>query len=262
MSVPQRFAGRVALVTGGLSGIGRAVAARLAAEGATVIAADIAAESDALAARPIATARLDVADAEQAAALIARIAAAHGRLDVLGNSAGIARNLPFLETPVAAFDRIIAVNLRGTFVIGQAAARLMARQGGGAIVNIGSVSGLRGNTGRTAYGASKGGVVTLSQVMAVELAPLHIRVNVVAPGPIETDMGASMAAGGAREAWLRLIPQRRFGRVEDVAAAVAYLASDDAGFVTGEVLTVDGGFIGCGLQPEDAVAFAPIPPPP
>jgi NAD(P)-dependent dehydrogenase (short-subunit alcohol dehydrogenase family) len=257
MDAPRRFAGRVALVTGGLSGIGRAVAARLAAEGATVIAADIAAAADAPEARPVATARLDVADAGQAADLIAHIDATHGRLDVLVNSAGIARNLPFLETPLALFDQVIAVNLRGTFVIGQAAARLMARQGHGTIVNIGSVSGLRGNTGRTAYGASKGGVVTLSQVMAVELAPHNIRVNVVAPGPIDTNMGAAMAAGGARDAWLRLIPQRRFGTVEDVAAAVAYLASDEAGFVTGEVLTVDGGFMGCGLQPSGEATASP-----
>ncbi len=243
---PGRFGGKVALVTGGLSGIGRAAAERLAAEGATVIAGDIAAESDALTAVPVGTARLDVADPASAAALLRQIEQMHGRLDVLVNSAGIGRDIPFLDTPLEVFDQVIAVNLRGTFIIGQAAARLMARGGGGAIVNIGSISGLRGNAGRTAYGASKGGIVTLSQVMAVDLAAHNIRVNVVAPGPIDTPLLANMAASAVREAWLRLIPQRRFGQVSDVAAAVAYLCSDEAGFVTGHVLAVDGGFSGSG----------------
>ena len=246
---PRRFAGKVAVVTGGLSGIGQAVAERLAAEGAAVIAADIAADPAAPGTGPIRSARLDVTDPSSAAALMQQIARTHGRLDVLVNSAGIGRNIPFLDTPLEVFDQIIAVNLRGTFIIGQAAARLMAQGGGGAIVNLGSISGLRGNAGRTAYGASKGGVVTLSQVMAVDLAGVGVRVNVVAPGPIETPLIATMASGAGREAWLGRIPQRRFGQPGDVAAAVAYLCSEEAGFITGQVLAVDGGFMGGGLLP-------------
>jgi NAD(P)-dependent dehydrogenase (short-subunit alcohol dehydrogenase family) len=249
-AAPRRFSGKVALVTGGLSGIGRAVAERLAEEGAIVVAADIVAALGPLGADPLSFAHLDVADPASAAALLRQIEQAHGQLDVLVNSAGIGRNIPFLDTPLDTFDQVIAVNLRGTFVIGQAAARLMAHGGGGAIVNVASISGLRGNAGRAAYGASKGGVITLSQVMAVELAVYGIRVNVVAPGPIETPLVASMTATAAREAWLRLIPQRRFGQPEDVAAAVAHLCSDEARFVTGHVMVMDGGFAAGGLLPD------------
>ena len=184
----MRLSGKIAVVTGGLSGIGLAVARRLAEDGAQVIAADIAAQPGPLAAGPLVQALLDVTEPASVTALFGAIEALHGRIDVLVNSAGIGRDMPFLDTPVEIFDRIMAVNLRGTFLAGQAAARLMARGGGGAIVNIASVSGLRGNVGRSAYGASKGGVVILSQVMAVDLAEHGIRVNVIAPGPIETPM--------------------------------------------------------------------------
>ncbi|HEY0419860.1 MAG TPA: SDR family oxidoreductase, partial [Acetobacteraceae bacterium] len=172
---------KIALVTGGASGIGAAVAARFAAEGAIVIAADITAEGEA---------RLDVSDPASCERVVAAIMARHGRLDILVNSAGIARDIPFLDTPVEVFDRIIAVNLRGTFLIGQACARVM--QPGSAIAMVASVSGMRGNPGRSAYGASKGGVVTLSQVMAIDLAERCIRVNVIAPGPIDTPLVAAV----------------------------------------------------------------------
>lgn len=234
----MKLAGQVALVTGGLSGIGAAIVERFRAEGARVVAADISAAGPD---------QVDVADAGSVAALVDDVVARHGRLDAMVNSAGIGEDIPFLETPVASFDRIVAVNLRGTFLVGQAAARHMAAGGGGAIVNISSIAGLRGSIGRAAYGASKGGVVILSQVMAVELAAHNIRVNVIAPGPVETPLVARMHDAAIREAWTRLTPLARYADPAEVAGAAVFLCSGDASFVTGHVLAVDGGFAGTGL---------------
>lgn len=242
------FAGKVALVTGGLSGIGQAIVCRFADHGAHVIAADLSADTGPLGSKAVASARLDVSDPAAVAALVAEIEAAHGKLDILVNSAGIGKDAPFLDTSLDLFDRMVAVNLRGTFIVGQEAARLMARGRKGSIVNIASVSGMRGNLGRAAYGASKGGVVVLSQVMAVDLAAHGIRVNVVAPGPIDTPLVAAMHDLEIRETWTRAIPMRRYGSVEEVAAAATFLCSDEAGFITGHVLAVDGGFLGAGLS--------------
>jgi NAD(P)-dependent dehydrogenase (short-subunit alcohol dehydrogenase family) len=234
----MRLDGKIALVTGGASGIGAAIVARFRAEGATAIAADLRPGEGDLA--------LDVADPASCIACIDTLLARHGRLDIMVNCAGIARDIPFLDTPVEVFDQVLAVNLRGTFLIGQASARAM--QPGGAIVNIASVSGMRGNVGRAAYGASKGGVVTLSQVMAADLAPLGIRVNVISPGPIETPMLAPMMASSGAAEWRAAVPLARYGTPEDVSAAALYLCSDEAGFVTGHVLAVDGGFLAAGLR--------------
>ena len=162
------------------------------------------------------------------------------------NSAGIGSDIPFLETTAAQFDRIIAVNLRGSFLIGQACARMMVA--GAVIVNIASVSGLRGSTGRSAYGASKGGVITLSQVMAAELAPRGIRVNVLAPGPIDTPLVARIHDAEMRAAYGRLVPMQRYGSPEEVAGAALYLCGPDASYVTGHVLAVDGGFLAGGVK--------------
>lgn len=241
------LAGKVALVTGGLSGIGAAVAARFAAEGARVIAADITAAEEPIGGDPIAPALLDVADPDSCARLAAAIRQRFGRLDILVNSAGIGADLSFLDTPVEVFDRVHAVNLKGTFLIGQEAARLMCEGAGGSIVNLSSVSGMRGNLGRSAYGASKAGVVVLSQVMAVELASKGIRVNVISPGPIETPLVAVVHDQAIRDAWGRFVPMGRYGQPDEIASAALFLSSDAASYITGQVLAVDGGFIGGSL---------------
>jgi NAD(P)-dependent dehydrogenase (short-subunit alcohol dehydrogenase family) len=228
---------KVAIVTGGVSGIGAAIATRFAAEGARVIAADIA---------DGAPYPLDVTDAASCAALVRKVLAEHGRIDCLVNSAGIGADVPFLQTSTELFDRIIAVNLRGTFLIGQACARAMVA--GAAIVNIASVSGMRGSTGRSAYGASKGGIINLSQVMASELAPLGIRVNVISPGPVDTPLVARMHDAEIREIYTRAIPMARYGTPEEIAGAAVFLCGPDSSYVTGHILAVDGGFMSAGIR--------------
>lgn len=237
----MKLAGAVAIVTGGLSGIGDAIARRFAVEGAHVIAADISSTAVSLAEGPIIPFALDVSSPESVARMVSAVLAKFGRIDALVNSAGIGRDIPFLDTPPEEFDRIVAVNLRGTFLIGQAVARAMVSGLGGAIVNIASVSGLRGNIGRAAYGASKGGVIILSQVMATELAEQGVRVNVLAPGPVDTPLVARMHDPAIRESWLRVTPMARYASPEEIAGAAVFLCSADASFITGHVMTVDGG---------------------
>ena len=244
----MKFSEKIGLVTGGLSGIGAAIAEALAREGATVIAADISAPAEAtLTGGGILPFPVDVADPASVTALIAAAKARFGRIDCLVTSAGIGRDLPFLETPLAEFERMLAVNLRGTFLVAQGVAREMRHTGGGAIVTIGSVSGQRGNIGRAAYGASKGGVAALSQVMAVELAAANIRVNCLAPGPVETPLVAEMHDPAIRAAWSRVTPMHRYASPAEIAAAACFLLSEAASFITGHVLAADGGFLAGGL---------------
>jgi NAD(P)-dependent dehydrogenase (short-subunit alcohol dehydrogenase family) len=156
--------------------------------------------------------------------------------------------VPFLETSTDLLRKTLEVNLVGTFVAGREAARRMRERRGGSIVNISSVSGIRGNSGRSAYGASKGGVLTLTKVMAVELAPMGIRVNAIAPGPIETPLVEAMHTQEARSGWMRTVPQRRYARPEELAGAALFLLDDRrSSFVTGQTISVDGGFTASGM---------------
>jgi len=243
----MRLDGKIAIVTGGLSGIGAAIAKRMAGEGATVIAADRSTEVSTLDSGPLLPLHVDVQDPSSVDSMMRTVIARYGRLDCMVNSAGIGSDIPFLQTSLESFDRILSVNLRGTFIVGQSAARAMKESGGGSIVNIASVSGITGNAGRSAYGASKWGVVGLSRVMAIDLASINIRVNVIAPGAVETPLVDQMLPDLEARQWTEHTPLHRYARPEEVAGSAVFLCSGDASFITGHVLVVDGGFSATGL---------------
>jgi NAD(P)-dependent dehydrogenase (short-subunit alcohol dehydrogenase family) len=249
------LAGRVCIVTGGAQGIGEACVRRFAREGAKVVIADVADErGQALAGELDALyVRCDVGDKAQVDALVAQTVRAHGCIDVLVNNAGIFKAASFLDVTEADFDAVLRVNLKGAFLVAQAVAREMAKAGAGktlgeracngAIVNMSSVNAFMAIPEISSYNVSKGGLNQLTRVMALALADHRIRVNAVAPGTIATELAAKavLTSEAAKQKIMSRTPMKRLGLPQEIADTVAYLASDAASYVTGEIVVVDGG---------------------
>ena len=242
---------RVALVTGGGRGIGLATARRFLEEGWQVALLDV--NPDVLASGvaslplPVLELLCDVSDSAAVAEAIRRVRERFGRLDSVVNNAGIAIFKPLLETTEEDWSRVLAVNLTGPFLMTQAAAPLMAEGGGGAIVNIASISGLRASTLRVAYGTSKAALMHLTKQQAVELASLGIRVNAVAPGPVDTAMAKAVHTPEIRADYHAAMPLNRYGLESELAAAIFFLCGDQSHYITGQVIAVDGGFEATGI---------------
>jgi NAD(P)-dependent dehydrogenase (short-subunit alcohol dehydrogenase family) len=236
---------KVTVITGAAQGIGEACARRFAREGAPVVLADLDdARGQALAKELGALyVHCDVGDSAQVNALVQRTVAQHGRIDVLVNNAGIFKAAPFLDVTEADFDAVIRVNLKGAFLVAQAVSRVMAKAGSGSVINMSSVNAVMAIPSIASYNMSKGGINQLTRVMALSLADHGIRVNAVAPGTIATELAAKavLTSDEARARILSRTPMRRLGTPEEIADVVAYLASDAASYLTGEIITADGG---------------------
>ena len=243
---------RVAIITGGSRGIGRAIAVAFAKEGAKVVINYSGNEEAAHKTEELCRAegaetlvvKGDVSCAEDCSRIVKETADAFGRVDILVNNAGIIRDSLLMRMEDEDFDSVIATNLRGPYLMMKAVSRIMMKQRYGRIVNMSSVSGVMGNAGQVNYSASKGGVISMTKSFAREIAAKGVTVNAIAPGFIETDMTASMGEGVLDE-MKKAIPVRKIGKPENVAAAVRFLAKEEAGYITGQVLCVDGGMCMC-----------------
>jgi NAD(P)-dependent dehydrogenase (short-subunit alcohol dehydrogenase family) len=246
--------GKVAIVTGGASGIGLAIVDAFLAAGAAIAVGDIScpAEPSEKADGRHRSYHLDLASTASIEAMVSAVDRDFGRIDILVNSAGLGVEASFLETTPETYDRLLSVNLRGTFFISQAVARRMTKTGAGRIIHIASVSGMTGNALRAAYAASKSGVIGLARVMAVELASSGILVNTISPGPIETPLVKRAHSPATRVAWGERVPLLRYGTPEEVASVALFLAGDASAYVSGQVIVVDGGFLAAGIMPSRA----------
>jgi 3-oxoacyl-[acyl-carrier protein] reductase len=243
----KRFEGRVSIVTGASQGIGETIARGLAAEGAAVVLVDIQRDKLEAVVRSISEAggraearEADVADAAAVERTVGAVATAHGRIDHLVNNAGITRDGLLMRMKEGDWDAVLAVNLKGTFNFSKAVLRTMIAARYGRIVNISSVAGLMGNVGQTNYAASKAGVIAFARSLAREVGSRGITVNAVAPGFIATAMTDALPEE-IRKAYLEAIPLKKLGLPKDVADAVKFLLSDDAAYITGQVISVNGG---------------------
>ena len=243
------FEGKIALITGAARGIGQAIAFDLAARGADIVVCDIKAEWLTETAEGVEKLgkkaycfELDVTNAEAVQNVVNDIAAATGRIDILVNNAGITRDGLLMRMSEEDWDAVLTVNLKGTFVCTKAVSRIMMKQRSGAIINIASVVGLMGNAGQANYAASKGGVIAFTKSVAKELSSRNIRANAVAPGFISSKMTDALS-DEVRQKMLEAIPLSSFGTPQDVANAVAFLASDQSSYITGQVISVNGGMV-------------------
>ena len=240
---------KIALVTGAARGIGQAIALQLASDGADLALCDVkvewledtAAKVKALG-RRVETYAMNVADGAAVGEAVAKVAADFGRIDVLVNNAGITRDTLLIRMSEEDWDAVLDINLKGAFLVTKAVVKFMMKQRSGAIVNIASVVGIMGNAGQANYTASKAGLIALTKTTAKELGSRNVRVNAVAPGFIRTAMTDKLPEA-AKEAMLRMVPLGRPGEPEDVAKAVAFLASDNAAYVNGQTLAVCGGMV-------------------
>lgn len=242
-----KLTSKIAVVTGAGSGIGRAIAQQLAAEGATVVVSDINAETAKETAAGLGNnsigLRTDVTSRDSVDEMVAAVTGEFGRIDILVNNAGWDKVGPFLDSSIADWDRIIAINLYGTLHCSQAVLKVMAEQGSGSVINIGSDAGRVGSSGEAVYSAAKGGVVALSKTLAREMARSNVNVNCVCPGPADTPLFAGISEENPklRQALEKAIPMRRLAQPSDLAAAVVFFASDEASYITGQTLSVSGG---------------------